>query len=389
MCNATLLSPHGEKLINRMCNEEEKRRFLEEIPHMKTIEVSERTLADIECISTGVYSPLEGFMTKEDYENVVKRMHLTNGVLWPIPVTLPVSKIFTDLLSRGESVLLTYQNKPIAVLSVEDIYSYDKIEEAKEVYGTVEQKHPGVALILSQEDRYIGGKIKVLAPLQHNDFLSLRLTPEQTRKLFKERGWKTVVAFQTRNPLHRAHEYIQKIALETHDGLFLNPLVGTTKEDDVDATTRIKTYQVILDQYYPKERFVFSVFPASMRYAGPREAIMHAIARQNYGCSHMIIGRDHAGVGSYYGTYDAQKIFDRLLPGELKIQPLKFEHAFFCSKCEAMATTKTCPHDESYRIHLSGTQVRKMLEKGQHPPATFSRPEVADILIRAYKEKNR
>ncbi len=375
-------------LVNRAVSGAERDELLREARSLPALELSERPQADLECISTGVYSPLEGFLVEADYKRVVDEMRLASGLPWSIPVTLGVDSAFAAPLKEGARITLTRQGQPLAVMTVASIYRPDKRHEAAEVYRTAEEAHPGVAALYGAGEVNLGGPIALMDPIPHKQFSQYRLTPRQTRAEFAARGWQTIVAFQTRNPIHRAHEYLQKIALENVDGLFVNPLVGATKGDDVPAEVRMHTYQVILESYYPRDRVVLGVFPAAMRYAGPREAIMHSIARKNYGCTHFIVGRDHAGVGSYYGTYDAQRMFERFEPGELGITPLKFENAHFCRKCGQFATSKTCPHGADDWLQLSGTKVRAMLSAGELPPPEFTRPEVARILIDAYRERN-
>jgi sulfate adenylyltransferase len=316
-------------------------------------------------------------------------MHLEDGLPWAIPVVLSLSDEEVKRIGGADAVALLPAEgaEPIAVLRVDGIFARDKAEEATSVYGTDDDAHPGVQAVYEAGDRCAAGTLEVLHLPEHEDFVEHRLTPRQTRAEFERRGWKTVVGFQTRNPIHRAHEYIQKCALEIVDGLLVHPLMGATKADDVPPDVRWRCYQALFEGYYPKDRAMVSIFPAAMRYAGPREAVWHAIARKNYGCTHFIVGRDHAGVGSYYGTYDAQRIFDGFEPGELGITPLRFEHSFWCNACEGMASPKTCPHPEDARISLSGTKVREMLRNGERPPMEFSRPEVADILIDAMRER--
>ncbi len=384
----SLIPPYGGTLINRIVPKEERAKLLEMARTLPALQLSKRNLADVECIGTGVYSPLTGFLSEKDYNQVVYDMRLSTGITWPIPITLPVTEEFADMVSVGNRISLMWKGNPIALMTISDIYTPDKDEEARNVYKTDDFSHPGVAALLESPDVYLGGDIDLLGPIPHHKFLEYRFTPEQTREEFQRRGWKTIVAFQTRNPIHRAHEYLQKVALEMVDGLFINPLVGTTKADDVPAEVRMETYEVVLNAYYPRDRVFLGVFPAAMRYAGPREAILHAIARQNYGCTHFIVGRDHAGVGNYYGTYEAQEIFDTLKEDDqLLIKPLKFEHAFYCKICEQMATRKTCPHGSQAHIYLSGTTVRKMLADGEMLPREFTRPAVAMILSNAYNAK--
>jgi sulfate adenylyltransferase len=315
-------------------------------------------------------------MGRDDYERVVEEMRLANGVPWALPVCLAV-----DEAPAGDEVALAgAAGRVVAVLEVADVYEYDKEREAERCFRTTDTAHPGVARLFAQKPLYAAGPVTVFERLEPA-FPGLALDPAETRALFAGRGWRRVVGFQTRNPIHRGHEYLTKGALETVDGLLIHPLVGETKSDDVPAATRVECYRVLLERYYPPGRVVLAAFPAAMRYAGPREAIWHAICRKNYGCSHFIVGRDHAGVGSYYGTYDAQLIFDRFQPHELEIEPMFFEHAFYCRACAQMATAKTCPHDGDDHVFLSGTKVRELLAAGHLPPVEFSRPEVADILM--------
>jgi sulfate adenylyltransferase len=333
-------------------------------------------------IASGALSPLTGFMGREDYERVLEDMRLANGLPWALPVCLAVEEApSSDRVALGDE-----SGHPLAVLEVEEVFEYDKQREAERCFRTIDEAHPGVARLLAQNDLYLAGQVTAFER-QAPPFPELHKDPRETRALFADRGWRRVVGFQTRNPIHRAHEYLTKSALETVDGLLIHPLVGETKSDDVPAETRVRAYDVLIERYYPKDRVVVSAFPAAMRYAGPREAIWHAICRKNYGCSHFIVGRDHAGVGDYYGTYDAQLIFDEFEPHELDIEPMFFEHAFFCRVCGQMATPKTCPHPAAEHVFLSGTKVRELLSEGELPPAEFSRPEVANVLIEAYRKR--
>ena len=374
-----MIAPHGGVLVQRVVEPGEQVRALTAAaPRLPRITLTARELNDLELIGNGALSPLTGFMQSADYECVISDMRLTGRLPWTIPVTLAVSS--DDLPDEGTSVGLYDEDGALrAIMEVAEVYPYDKRMEARLVYGTDEPSHPGVAALYQRNNFLVGGPVHVLPRTPD----PLSLTPVQTRAAFAARGWRTIVGFQTRNPVHRAHEYIQKCALEAADGLLLHPIVGETKGDDVPAGVRIQCYRALLKSYYPKERVLFSTLPAAMRYAGPKEAIFHAIIRKNFGCTHFIVGRDHAGVGNYYGTYEAQKIFDAFEPGELGITPLKFENSFYCRRCEGMATRKTCNHDERHHVSLSGTAVRNMLREGKMPPPEFSRPEVAQILLDA------
>ena len=369
-----LIRPHGGELVDRTGPRPDGPDALE------TLALTARELSDLDMLASGALSPLEGFMGRADYDSVVEDMHLTNGLPWALPVALAV-----DEAPRGDTVALAGETgRPLAVLEVEEVYEYDKAREAERCFRTTDDAHPGVARLYAQKPLYLAGRVTVFERAEP-PFPELALDPADARRTFAERGWKRVVGFQTRNPIHRAHEYLTKGALETVDGLLIHPLVGETKSDDVPVETRVECYRVLVDNYYPDDRVVVSAFPAAMRYAGPREAIWHAICRKNFGCSHFIVGRDHAGVGDYYGTYDAQLIFDEFEPHELDIEPMFFEHAFWCKVCGQMATPKTCPHGGDDHVFLSGTKVRELLAEGELPPKEFSRPEVAEVLIDAYR----
>lgn len=380
------LPPHGGKLIDRVVHEKEREDWLAKAGSMPEITLNERELADLDMIACGALSPLEGFMGKEDYHSVVDKMRLADNLPWSIPITLTVKEENAAKYPVGKDIALLAPDKTVlAILHLEEKYIFDKEHEAEQVYGTKEEAHPGVAAMYASGDVNLGGKVTVLNRVKYSDFLDRRQDPEELRRVFADKGWKTIVGFQTRNPIHRAHEYLQKCALEMVDGLLIHPLMGATKADDIPGDIRMKCYEELLEKYFPKDRTHLSVFPAAMRYAGPREAIFHALVRKNYGCTHFIVGRDHAGVGNYYGTYDAQKIFDGFEIEEIGIIPLKFEHAFYCTRTKSMASSKTSPSTQEERIFLSGTKVREMLQKGEVPPEEFTRPEVAQILIGAMK----
>jgi sulfate adenylyltransferase len=381
-----LIRPHGGMLVNREATGSERDRLLRAAIDLPALQLSAREISDLELIASGAYSPLEGFLDSADYSSVCREMRLANGLVWPIPITLSVSSEQASTFHRFEDLALYQGDHLLGIIHLAEKYSYDKVREAELVYRTTDPSHPGVRALYNQGDWLLGGRVSVLNRPRNPSFPQYRRDPSETRALFLERGWRRVVAFQTRNPVHRAHEYIQKCALEIADGLLLHPLVGETKGDDIPADVRIRSYEAILEHYYPVKRTYLSVLPAAMRYAGPREAVFHALVRKNYGCSHFIVGRDHAGVGNYYGTYDAQHIFDEFEPEELGLTPLFFDHAFYCRSCGAMASTKTCPHDTSFHLTLSGTKVREMLSAGQLPPVEFSRPEVARVLIESQED---
>jgi len=369
-----LIKPHGGQLVDRTGYAPDG------VDSLEKVTLTSRELSDLDMLASGALSPLEGFMGSEDYASVVETMHLANGMPWSLPVCLAV-----DEAPSGDVVALANEaGDVLATLEVQEVFDYDKHVEAEECFRTTDDAHPGVARLYEQKPKYLAGSVTVFQRPEPA-FPELAFDPADTRFAFAKRGWKRVVGFQTRNPIHRAHEYLTKVALETVDGLLIHPLVGDTKSDDVPAATRVECYRVLVDGYYPHNRVLVSAFPAAMRYAGPREAVWHAICRKNYGCSHFIVGRDHAGVGDYYGTYDAQLIFEHFEPHELDIEPIFFEHSFWCRSCGAMASAKTCPHDPADHVFLSGTKVREMLANGELPPVEFSRPEVAQVLIEAYR----
>ena len=380
------IAPHGGTLIDRIAAPEQKAEFLAQADSLPRVQLDKRATSDLVMIAIGGFSPISGFMNQQDYLGVVNEMHMANGAAWAIPVTLSVSEEVAAPLKEGSLIRLDdADGKFVGVLELTEKYTYDKKHEAKNIYRTEEDKHPGVKVVYEQGNVNLAGPVWLLERFPHPLFPNYQIDPAASRATFREKGWKTVVGFQTRNPIHRAHEYIIKCALEIVDGLFLHPLVGATKSDDIPADVRMRCYEIMMENYFPKDRVVLAINPSAMRYAGPREAIFHALIRRNYGCTHFIVGRDHAGVGDYYGTYDAQHIFEEFKPGELGIIPLKFEHAFYCTLTEQMATSKTSPATKEERIHLSGTKVRAMLRKGEIPPAQFSRPKVAAELAKAMK----
>ncbi len=389
MTMPSLVLPHGGKLIDRTAEGKERAELLDRFAGYPAVEIDRLAASDIELLATGAFSPLKGFMGRDDYESVLASNRLASGLPWTIPVTLSVSRRAAKRVSSaGDVALICPENETRAVLHLEDVFEHPKERESVQVYGTSDFAHPGVARLYGRGEVLLGGSITVVSLPKHGTLLEYRHAPAETRAAFSERGWKRIAGFQTRNPIHRAHEYIQKCALEIVDGLFLQPLVGDTKADDIPAEVSIRSYEVVTSRYYPKDRVFLGAFPGYMRYAGPREAVFHALVRKNYGCSHFIVGRDHAGVGDYYGPFDAHKIFESFGPDEIGITPLFFDHTFYCRDCEGMSSPKTCPHSLGSRCLLSGKRVRELLAEGKTPPTEHTRPEVAEILVEAYRKAN-
>ena len=384
---ADLVPPHGGKLLPLLVDAAEREELLSEAKSLPKITLNTKEVSDLIMLAMGAFSPLAGFMGKEDYQRVVSEMRLTDDLLWPIPITLSISKEKAGKIKEGERIALVNSDNAeiLGSMLVEGKYPYDKRLEALQVFGTDDEHHPGVKRIYEQGEIYLGGLVRVFSEGGYPETFPEFARPAETRAIFSEKGWTTIAAFQTRNPMHRSHEYLTKVALEVCDGLLIHPIVGRLKTGDIPAEVRMECYRALLHNYYPRDRVVLKVYPMEMRYAGPREAILHAIIRQNFGCSHLIIGRDHAGVGSYYGPLDAQKIFDELSPGDLYIQPLKLDSTFWCSRCGSLASPKTCPHADEDRLAISGTKLREMLARGERPPEEFSRKEVIDILVKYYQ----
>jgi sulfate adenylyltransferase len=378
-----MLKPHGGRLINRIANLSEKEAFEAKAKELTRLNIAYRYTTDCNMIANGGFSPLEGFMSKDEAESVIDKMQLPDGTIWSIPIVLPVESYRTDSFQIGETIALyDEQNRLIAIMQVEEKFTLDLNKYCQSVFKTTDTMHPGVKVVMDGGDTFIGGPIIKLInrPVKENIEDEYFLDPAEVRKEFENRGWETIVAFQTRNPIHRAHEYLIKTSLEALDGVLIHPIVGETKCDDIPADIRMQCYTTLIDKYFNSKCTMLSVLPTSMRYAGPKEAVHHMIMRKNYGCTHMIIGRDHAGVGNYYGTYEAQEFVQNVVD-KLEIQPIMLEHSFYCNKCQSMVSQKTCPHSKEDHVFLSGTKVRDMLQAGICPPAEFSRPEIAEILI--------
>ncbi len=384
----TEVPAHGGRLVDRLARGEEAAAVLARAASLPRIELDARTASDAELLATGALSPLDGFVGKDDYASIITNTRLKSGLVFPIPITLSVPRASAGALAVGKEAALVNEGEVVGIIAVSELFELDRTAEAAHVYKTTDPAHPGVKWLLSRGDEIgVAGRITLAKRTIRRRFPEHHRDPAEVRALLAERGWRRSVAFQTRNPIHRAHEHLLRSALETVDGLVVHPLVGETKEDDVPADVRVRAYETLLSKYFPKDRVLLTVFPFAMRYAGPREALLHAIARQNYGFSHFIVGRDHAGVGSYYGTYDAQKIFETLAPNDLAITTIFFEHSFWCRGCGQVASLKTCPHEKSEHLVLSGTKVREALSRGEKLPVEFTRPEVAAILAEAYAAK--
>jgi len=392
----TLNAPHGGRLIERCAHDDTHHaELLARASESPSIVLDQTASADLEMLGNGALSPLSGFMGEKDFRSVVEVMRLSNGLPWTIPIVLGTDRVTAENLTEGKTVALREETgQLIGILDLTEIYLHDVQTHARAVFGTDDESHPGVKRVLRLGEVLLAGQVTTLPVRSNQDFNGHCLSPSQVRAEFERRDWKTIVAFQTRNPIHRAHEYLMKCALESTDGLLLHPLVGHTKTDDLSAATRIKSYEVLLRNYFNPNRTMMSLFPAAMRYAGPREAVFHAIVRKNYGCTHFIVGRDHAGVTrpdgtSYYNPFEAQEIFNNFSEEEIGIHLFFYEHAFYCRRCEAIVTEKTAPLDPDSQFHLSGTKVRELLRAGLRPPQEITRPEVADVLIEALRDEER
>lgn len=378
--------PHGGVLVNRFAPSADVARLQEHVRTLPQILLDAREQADLELIATGAASPLTGFLNQADYTSVLERMRLADGTVWPLPFTLAVEDSAAAALTvGGEAALTDAQGRTWGVIRVTEIFRRDPAVESRAVYRTEDDSHPGVSYLKSRPRTLVAGPVTVLPLPKDLPFFEHRLTPSELRAEIESRGWRRTAGFQTRNPIHRAHEHLTKLALEVTDGLVIHPLVGETKSDDVPAAVRFRSYEALLAKYYPKDRVLLAAFPAAMRYAGPREAIFHALVRKNYGITHLIVGRDHAGVGKFYGPLEAQQLFDRFSFDDLGVTPLKFDPTFFCKACGNLASSRTCPHDAAQRLDLAGTRVREILRAGGHLPAEFTRPEVAEILREHYQ----
>ncbi len=383
-----LVPPHSSETVKPLLlPEAERAAECKRASRLRKIPLDSRAVSDVFMLAMGAYTPLDGFMGHDDWRGACREMKLTSGVFWPIPITLPVAQDLADSVGAGEQVALAdaESGEILAVMEVCEKYSIDKKFEAQQVYRTADPKHPGVAKVLAQGDVNLAGPVRVLSEgVYPVKYPSLYIRPAESRAMFLERGWSRVAAFQTRNPMHRSHEHLAKIAVEVTDGVFIHQVLGKLKAGDIPAEVRTRAIQAMIDNYFREGTVIQAGYPIEMRYAGPREALLHALIRQNFGCSHLIVGRDHAGVGDYYGPFDAHHIFDELWDGALQTRPLKIDITFYCRKCLGMATGKTCPHDPEHHISISGTEQREMLSSDADIPPEFSRPEVVAILKEYY-----
>ncbi|MBL6941986.1 MAG: sulfate adenylyltransferase [Rhodospirillales bacterium] len=383
-----LVSPHGGgELKSLLVAEVERAAELERARGLKQVPMTSKETSDVLMFAMAAYTPLDGFMNEADWKGVCGSMKMIDGLFWPIPITLSAAQDLADSIGIGEEVALVdgESGDIMAVMQVSDKYSIDKEFECQHVYATTDTAHPGVAKVMEQEAVNLGGSVRVLNEGEYKEkYSDLYFSCAESRALFTQKGWSEVAAFQTRNPMHRSHEYLAKIAIEITDGVFIHQVLGKLKPGDIPAETRTKAIQAMIDNYFVEGTVIQGGYPIEMRYAGPREALIHALIRQNFGCSHLIVGRDHAGVGDYYGPFDAHHIFDTLWDGALETQALKIDITFYCNKCNGMATAKTCPHDKSDQVHISGTQQREMLTAGEDIPPEFSRPEVVKVLQEFY-----
>jgi sulfate adenylyltransferase len=383
-----LVAPHGgENLKSLLVSESERAVEIERAKGLKQVLMTSRETSDVLMFAMAAYTPLDGFMSEADWKGVCSDMKMSNGLFWPIPITLSTTNEIADSITDGEEVALVdaESSEIMALMYVSDKYGINKQFECQNVYATTDKAHPGVAKVMEQKEVNLGGSVRVLREGAYKEqFPDLYFNCAESRALFDSRSWSKVAAFQTRNPMHRSHEYLAKIAVEITDGVFIHQVLGKLKAGDIPADTRTRAIQAMIDNYFVDGTVVQGGYPIEMRYAGPREALLHALIRQNFGCSHLIVGRDHAGVGDYYGPFDAHHIFDTLWDGALITQPLKIDITFFCNKCDGMATAKTCPHDKSEQVQISGTKQREMLVNGEDIPAEFSRPEVVAVLREFY-----
>jgi sulfate adenylyltransferase len=372
-------NPHGNKLVNRVLHGKERKRALQTAATLEKVEISEAAARDVENIAKGVFSPLEGFMSRDEFETVLHLMRLPSDLAWTMPIVLDVPKAKAEKLREDRDVALYFDHEPLAIMHLEEKYRFNKNELARRIFGTLDLAHPGVEMITKMSNLLLGGEVDLInePPGLYDQY---KLAPVETRILFQERGWRTVVGFQTRNPPHLGHEYVQKTALAFVDGVFINPVIGKKKRGDFQDDVILDAYNTLMKNYYLKDSIVMSILPFEMRYAGPREAIFHAIVRKNFGCTHFIVGRDHAGVGNFYGPYDAQRIFDDF--PDLGITPLFFKSFFYCKRCGGVTNEKACPHGADAHVSFSGTKIREALSTGHIPPKELMRPEVANLIVK-------